>query len=39
MDAIILNMFENNYSQLIHYEILEKLVTSIPIFTGPFLSN
>ena len=30
MDAIIQNMFEINYSQLIQYEILEKLVTSIP---------
>ena len=29
MDAIILNMFEINYSQLIQYEILEKLVTYI----------
>ena len=28
-DAIILNMFENNYLQLIQYEILEKLVTYI----------
>ena len=27
MDAIIQNMFEINYSQLIQYEILEKLVT------------
>ena len=27
MDAIILNIFEINYSQLIRYEILEKLVT------------
>ena len=27
MDAIILNIFEINYSQLIQYEILEKLVT------------
>ena len=27
MDAIILNMFEINYSQLIQYEKLEKLVT------------
>ena len=29
MDAIILNMFEINYSRLIQYEILEKLVTYI----------
>ena len=29
MDAIILNIFEINYSQLIRYEILEKLVTSM----------
>ena len=29
MDAIILNIFEINYSQLIKYEILEKLVTSM----------
>ena len=29
MDAIILNMFEVNYSQLILHEILEKLVTYI----------
>ena len=29
MDAIILNMFEINYSRLIQYEILEKLVTFI----------
>ena len=27
MDAIVQNMFEINYSQLIQYEILEKLVT------------
>ena len=27
MDAIVLNIFEINYSQLIQYEILEKLVT------------
>ena len=30
MDAIVQNMFEINYSQLIQYEILEKLVTLIP---------
>ena len=29
MDANIQNMFEINYSQLIQYEILEKLVTLI----------
>ena len=29
MDAVIMNMFEINYSQLIQYEILEKLVTYI----------
>ena len=29
MDAIILNIFEISYSQLIQYEILEKLVTCI----------
>ena len=29
MDAIILNMFEINYSQLIQYGILEILVTLI----------
>ena len=29
MDAIVQNMFEINYSQLIQYEILEKLVTYI----------
>ena len=29
MDAIVLNIFEINYSQLIQYEILEKLVTLI----------
>ena len=29
MDAIIQNMFEINYSQLIQYEILKKLVTYI----------
>ena len=29
MDANIQNMFEINYSQLIQYEILEKLVTYI----------
>ena len=29
MDAIVQNMFEINYSRLIQYEILEKLVTSI----------
>ena len=27
MDEFILNIFEINYSQLIQYEILEKLVT------------
>ena len=27
MDAIVQNMFEINYSQLMQYEILEKLVT------------
>ena len=27
MDAIVLNIFEISYSQLIQYEILEKLVT------------
>ena len=36
MDAIIQNMFEINYSQLIQYEILEKLVTFIH---GPFYSK
>ena len=30
MDAMVQNMFEINYSQLIQYEILEKLVTFIP---------
>ena len=30
MSVIILNIFEINYSQLIQYEILEKLVTLIP---------
>ena len=30
MDAIILSMFEINYSRLVQYEILEKLVTFIP---------
>ena len=29
MDAIVQNMFEINYSQLLQYEILEKLVTFI----------
>ena len=29
MDAIILNIFELNYLQLIQYEMLEKLVTCI----------
>ena len=29
MDAIVQNMFEINYSQLIQYGILEKLVTFI----------
>ena len=29
MDAIIQNMFEINYSQLMQYEVLEKLVTFI----------
>ena len=29
MDAIVQNMFEINYSHLIQYEILEKLVTFI----------
>ena len=29
MDANVQNMFEINYSQLIQYEILEKLVTLI----------
>ena len=31
MDAIVQNMFEINYSQLIQYEILEKLVTFIKL--------
>ena len=31
MDAVVQNMFEINYSQLIQYEILEKLVTFIGI--------
>ena len=30
MDVIILNIFEIRYSQLIQYEILEKLVTFTP---------
>ena len=29
MDAIVQNLFEINYSQLIQYKIFEKLVTSI----------
>ena len=29
MDATVSNMFEINYSQLVQYEILEKLVTSM----------
>ena len=29
MGATVSNMFEINYSQLLHYEILEKLVTLI----------
>ena len=29
MNAIVLNIFEINYSQMIQYEILEKLVTFI----------
>ena len=29
MDAIVQNMFEINYSQLVQYEILEKLVRDI----------
>ena len=32
-------MFEINYSQLIQYEILEKLVTYIGYFTGPLLKD
>ena len=36
MDAIILNIFEVNYSQLIQNEILEKLVTLI-VATATFL--
>ena len=36
MDAIILNIFEINYSQLIQYEILEKLVTYIMHFACSF---
>ena len=35
MDAIILNMFEINYSRLIQYEILEKLVTFISAPPSP----
>ena len=34
MDAIVQNMFEINYSQLIQYEILEKLVTLISPIKG-----
>ena len=34
MDANIQNMFEINYSQLIQYEILEKLVTLITKWVG-----
>ena len=32
MDDVILNIFEINYSRLIQYEILEKLVTLISPF-------
>ena len=34
MNVIVLNIFEINYSQLIQYEILEKLVTFIPLPTA-----
>ena len=38
MDANVQNMFEINYSQLIQYEILEKLVTFIAITKVGYLS-
>ena len=38
MDAIVQNMFEINYSQLMQYEILEKLVTYMNNFSNGFQS-